>query len=191
MALPPLANLPPRLGDVARFFASYWTGLPKQDGVPARAALDMGAMRSILPCFMIWEAKGLHDARWRLVGSGIREWFGMELTGRPVIDIHTPASRPKAVAAARAMIALPCGSWGLMSLRSPQGYDFVVEILCLPLRAADGSLSMFANTMERIRDHRHFDSIAAAGARAISFAEHRFIDIGAGIPDARRLRNAD
>ncbi len=191
MANMPLGNLPPRLGDAARFFATYWSSLPRQDGVPPRAALDMAAMRSILACFMIWETHGLHDARWRLVGSGIRDWLGMELTGRPVIDIHTPASRPKAVAAARAMIALPCGSWGLMSLRSPQGYDFAVEIMCLPLRAADGSLSMFGNTMERIRDQRHFDSIAAAGARAISFAEHRFIDIGAGLPDARRLRSID
>jgi hypothetical protein len=130
----------------------------------------------------MWELNSGHDAKWRLVGSGIREWFGRELTGREVLEIHDEAARPKAIAAGLAMAAQPCGSWGLMTLHSPQGYDFVVEVIALPLRDGQGRINLFANTMERVQDRAYFDAIAAAGARMVNFVDHRFIDIGAGLP---------
>ena len=177
-----LGNLPERLGAVAERFLEYWLSLPKQDRVPPRAAIDPAAIREILPYFLMWELNRGHDAKWRLVGSGIREWFGRELTGRDVIEIHADAAKERAVAAGLAMGAQPCGAWGLMALNSPQGYDFLVEVLCLPLRDGEGRVTLFANTMERIQDRRFFDAMAATGARMVNFVEHRFIDIGAGLP---------
>lgn len=177
-----LGNLPEHLGAVAQRFLEYWLSLPKQHLVPPRAAIDPAAIREILPYFLMWEANNGHDATWRLVGSGIREWFGRELTGRDVLEIHADAAKAKATAAGRAMVAQPCGAWGLMTLTSPQGYDFLVEVLCLPLRDGNGRVTLFANTMERVQDRRFFDAMAAAGARMINFVEHRFIDIGAGLP---------
>ena len=177
-----LGNLPERLGPVAARFMDYWLTLPKRAFVPARADLEPGAFRDVLPYFMIWEINRGHDARWRLVGSGIREWFGRELTGHEVLEIHTEAAKPKAVAAGLAMAAQPCGAWGLMALRSPQGYDFLVEVICLPMRDAQGKVTLFANTMERIQDRGYFDALAASGARMVNFVEHRFIDVGAGLP---------
>ena len=177
-----LGNLPERLGSVAGRFLEYWHSLPKADRVPARAALDPAAIREILPYFLLWELNRGHDAKWRLVGSGVREWFGRELTGRDVLEMHAETARPKAVAAGLAMGAQPCGAWGLMALHSPQGYDFLVEVLCLPLRDLEGRVTLFANTMERMHDRPFFDAMAAAGARMINFVEHRFIDIGAGLP---------
>jgi hypothetical protein len=177
-----LGNLPERLGAVAERFLEYWLSLPKQNLVPQRAAIDPAAIREILPYFLMWEANSGHDAKWRLGGSGIREWFGRELTGRDVLEIHADAAKAKAVAAGHAMVAQPCGAWGLMTLNSPQGYGFLVEVLCLPLRDGDGRVTQFANTMERIQDRRFFDAMAAAGARMINVLEHWFIDIGAGLP---------
>ena len=177
-----LGNLPERLGGVAQRFIEYWLSLAKHNGVPARGALDPVAIRDILPLFMLWELNNVHDAKWRLVGSGIREWFGSELTGKDIVEVHTASSRPKAIAAAAAMAAQPCGAWGLMALRSPKGYDFVVEVMCLPLRDAAGKVTLFADTMERVQDRRFFDAMAAAGAKMTTFVEHRFIDIGAGLP---------
>jgi hypothetical protein len=69
-----------------------------------------------------------------------------------------------------------------VTLHSPQGYDFLVEVLCLPLRDGEGRVTLFANTMERVQDRRFFDAMAATGARMVNFVEHRFIDIGAGLP---------
>lgn len=181
-----LGNLPERLGAVAGRFLDCWLSLPKTACVPARAALDPAAIREILPYFMLWELNRGHDAKWRLVGSGIREWFGRELTGRGVREIHAEAARPKAVAAGLAMGAQPCGAWGLMALASPQGYDFLIEVLCLPLRDAEGRVTLFANTMERVQDRQFFDAMAAAGARMVNFFEHRFVDIGAGLPTFAR-----
>jgi len=177
-----LGNLPERLGAVARRYVDYWLTLPASAGVPPRAALDPAAIREILPYFMLWELNHSHDAKWRIVGSGIREWFGTELTGKNVVEIHTDAARPKAIAAGLAMGAQPCGAWGLMALHSPQGYDFLVEVMCLPLRDAEGKVTLFGNTMERLDDRRFFDAMAAVGARMVNFVEHRFIDIGAGLP---------
>lgn len=181
-----LGNLPERLGPMARRLADYWLSLPSRDLIPPRSALDPVAIPDLLPYLMLWEINAVEDAKWRLVGSAIRDWFGFELTGKPVLDIHAAGSRPRAVAAGAAMAAQPCGSWGLMALRSPRNYDFLVEILCLPLRDAEGGATLFVNSMERVQDRNFFDSIAAAGARAINFVAHRFVDIGAGLPDLRR-----
>ncbi len=177
-----LGNLPERLGTVAGHFLEYWLSLPKVERVPSRADIDPAAIREILPYFMLWELNRGDDAKWRIVGSGIREWFGRELTGTDVLDMHDEAARPKAVAAGLAMSAQPCGAWGLMTLHSPQGYNFLVEVLCLPLRNAEGRVALLANTMERVQDRPFFDAMAAAGARMMNFVEHRFIDIGAGLP---------
>src|SRR5215468_2685118 len=103
----------------------YWLSLPKVSRVPKRSDLDPAAISTILPYFLIWEINAGRDAKWRLVGSGIREWFGRELTGRNVLEIHVDAAKPKAEAAGRAMAAQPCGAWGVMALHSPQGYDFL------------------------------------------------------------------
>jgi len=75
-----------------------------------------------------------------------------------------------------------------MALRSPQGYDFLTEVICLPLRDAEGKVTLFANTMERVNDRRFFDAMAAAGARMVNFVEHRFVGIGAGLPVFPRQR---
>jgi hypothetical protein len=183
-----LGNLPDRLGAVAGRFTDYWLSLPKIELVPMRAHVDPVAIREILPNFLMWDLNRGHDAKFRLVGSAIRDWFGRELTGRDVLEIHADAARPKAVAAGLAMGAQPCGAWGLMALNSPQGYDFLVEVMCLPLRDREGRTALFANTMERVQDRRFFDAMAAAGARMINFVEHRFIDIGAGLPIFARRR---
>jgi hypothetical protein len=73
-----------------------------------------------------------------------------------------------------------------MALHSPQGYDFLVEVVALPLRDGAGRVSLFGNTMERLQDRTFFDAMAAAGARMVNFVEHRFIDIGAGLPTFER-----
>jgi len=59
---------------------------------------------------------------------------------------------------------------------------------CLPLRDAEGRVTLFANTMERLPDRSFFDVMAASGARMVNFVEHRFIDIGAGLPVFSRRR---
>lgn len=177
-----LGNLPDRLGPVAQRYVDYWLDLPKDHWVPERSVLNPGAIPEILPYFMLWEVNAVHDAKWRIVGSAIRDWFGTELTGKDVLDIHMPAAPPKAMAAGAAMAAQPCGSWGLMALSAPSGYDFLVEVMCLPFCDGGGNVTRFANTMERVQDRRFFDAIAATGARATNFVEHRFIDIGAGLP---------
>jgi len=183
-----LGNLPERLGAVAARYVDYWLSLPKADGVPARADFDPLAIREILPYFLLWELNRGHDSKWRLVGSGIRDWFGRELTGRDVLELHTDDAKPKAIAAGLAMGAQPCGAWGYMALHSPQGYDFLVDVVRLPLRDSAGRVTLFGNTMERLQDRTFFDAMAAAGARMVNFVEHRFIDIGAGLPTFERRR---
>jgi hypothetical protein len=177
-----LGNLPERLGPVAARLVEYWAELPKTRFVPNRADLDPAAIRNILPLLLIWELNRGYDAKWRLVGSGVRDLVGRELTGRDALEMHDKEARPRAIAAGLAMAAQPCGAWGLMALRSPQGYHFLCEVVSLPLRDAEGKVTLFANTMERVQDRTFFDAIAAAGARMVNFVEHRFIDIGAGLP---------
>jgi hypothetical protein len=184
-----LGNLPEKLGTFAADFVAYWLSLPKSEGVPMKHALDPGAMRTFVANVVMLER---HDPRrftWRLMGSAMREITGRELTGMDAFIFHDDAQREKAIVAYNAQLDTPCGVWGITMLRSATGANIAAETMALPFRADNGAPRFLVTTVEPHPDRARFKR-AALSMRFLSWPEHRFVDIGFGLPRLGRFETA-
>jgi hypothetical protein len=184
-----LGNLPEKLGAMAAGYARYWLGLPKTGGVPMKRDIDPGGMRNFLANFVMVERHDKLKFTWRLVGSAIRELSGVELTGADALDTRDPPQRAKGIEAYNAQLDTPCGSWGIVILQSAGGNRVPTEVMVFPLRADDGSVRFLANTVDPAASAWQPGERKTTDMKLLSWPEHRFIDIGFGLPKfARRSR---
>lgn len=188
-SLASLGNLPARLGPLATEYAAYWLALPKVGGVPLKRELDPVAMRRFVANFVIVER---HDPRrftWRLAGSAIRDLAGVEVTGTDALESRDGEQREQGIAAYNAQLDTPCGAWGIVVLRSAAGNLVPTEVMVFPLRADDGSPRFLANTVDPSTRAMVPGDVPVGAMKLLSWPEHRFIDIGFGLPTlARRAR---
>jgi hypothetical protein len=184
-----LGNLPEKLGPLAAEYAAYWLSMPKRDGVPMKRDLNPAAMRKFVANFVIVER---HDPRrftWRLAGSAIRDLAGVELTGTDALDSRDQEQREKGFVAYNAQLDTPCGAWGVVVLRSASGNLVPTEVMVFPLRSDDGALRFLANTVDPSLRAMAPGQLPAMEMKLLSWPEHRFVDIGFGLPKlARRPR---
>jgi hypothetical protein len=181
-----LGNLPERLSLLAAEYADYWLSLPKTGGVPMKRALDPAAMRRFVANIVMVERHDPGRFSWRLMGSGVRDLTGTELTGKDAFVFHSAAQRAKALVAYNAQLDTPCGVWGVTILRSAGGHEIATEVLVLPLRADDGEPRFLANTVEPRSSLSIVGVTDLLAMQFLSWPEHRFIDIGFGLPRLAR-----
>lgn len=177
-----LGNLPERLGPLAAEYAAYWLSLPKSAGVPMKRVLDPGAMRKFVSNFVIVERQDRRTFTWRLAGTAIRELAGIEVTGTDALAARDAGQREKGSAAYNAQLDTPCGSWGIVMLRTAAGSLVPTEVMVFPLRADDGTLRFLANTVDPGTSAMMPGQAQAVDMKMMSWAAHRFIDIGFGLP---------
>lgn len=177
-----LGNLPDRLGPLAAEYAAYWLALPKTGGVPLKRDLDPGAMRSFVANFVIVERQDRRQFTWRLAGTAIRDLAGVELTGTDALAARDAGQREKGIAAYNAQLDTPCGAWGIVMLRSAAGRLVPTEVMVLPLRADDGTPRFLANTVDPGARAMVPVDLPAGAMKMLAWPEHRFIDIGFGLP---------
>jgi hypothetical protein len=181
-----LGNMPERLGSLAAAYASYWLSLPKIEGVPRKSALDPAAMRGFVANIVMVERHDRERFTWRLMGSAVRDLTGTELTGKDAFVFHSEEQRARALVAYNAQLDTPCGVWGVTILRSASGHEVPTEVMVLPLRGDDGALRFLANTVE---PRSSLTLVGVADLMAMKFLawpEHRFVDIGFGLPRLAR-----
>ncbi len=177
-----LGNLPDRLGPYAAEYAAYWLSLPKTGGIPMKRALDIGAMRRFVANFVIVERHGSRSFTWRLAGTAIRDLAGVELTGTDALAARDDGQRDKGIAAYNAQLDTPCGSWGIIMLRTAAGSLVPTEVMVFPLRADDGTARFLANTVDPGARAMLPGQAQAVDMKMMSWAAHRFVDIGFGLP---------
>ena len=188
-ALKGLGNLPARVGPLAADYAAYWLALPKTGGLPLKRDLDPAAMRKFVANFVIVERHDLRRFTWRLAGSAIRELAGIEVTGTDALDARDGEQREKGIAAYNAQLDTPCGAWGIVVLRSASGNLVPTEVMVFPLCADNGSPRFLANTVDPSARTMMPGHVPLGAMKMLSWPEHRFIDIGFGLPKlARRAR---
>ena len=162
----------------------YWRALPQLGGrLPLRAQIDPGALRTLLPYLQIMERLDAGTVVMRLAGTALRQLYGMEMTGRDMLDLVPPSHRPTRRWRVATAAAHPCGMVYSREQRYPSGAVDEVETLFLPLAVAGDPPEAPA---------RQFIGLAASksGRRWIAeehgtlLAPHdfRFVDIGYGIP---------
>lgn len=77
-----------------RALFEYWRGLSPADRLPSRAHFDPAAVPRLLPYLILYDVERAPHIRlrFRLAGTALRQWLGMELTGRytdEVSDVST------------------------------------------------------------------------------------------------------
>ena len=82
----------PRLHPVSSF-STFWHGRKDSAAVPLRSDIEPTKIPAILPWLMILEVieiEGVTQFRYRLTGTGCREIFGIDYTGKMLGEALTP-----------------------------------------------------------------------------------------------------
>jgi hypothetical protein len=170
-----------RLGAAARDLLAAWSALPRRDGVPARADFDPMAVRQILPIVSLIERIDASEWRMRLAGTEIERRWGRTLTGLSYTDIMAPAAAASTLCEFEAICRQACGSWSMRHLELSSGRRIDVETLRLPLRAADGRVSLILSCSGELTGR--FLHEADQCREVLTVVEQEFLDIGTGIPE--------
>jgi len=167
-----------------RDLADYWAGLCPPGGLPLRAEVDPGAIRSLLPYLYILELIGGGAVTVRLAGTALRRLYGLEMTGRDMLELVRPEHR--AIRLWRTLQAAnhPCGMYYVRSHRYASGATDDVESLFLPLivnAATDGLQARQLLGIAASMSDRRWVAEEEAGALMTPRNFH-FVDVGFGVP---------
>ena len=172
-----------RLGPLGRHLLPYWSQLPARECVPERSSFDPMAVARILPVVTLLQRIGNGEWRFRLIGTEIGRRWGRNFTGADYLTIDFVSTRAAATMRREftQICEWPCGSWSRRGVAFVSGRHTAIETLRLPLRAADGSVSLILSCSEELAQPR--DAPEADAARGIiTITEQQFLDIGAGCP---------
>lgn len=166
-------------GPAASEFFAMWRALPKEGLVPRRECFDPMLLPRILPVVTLFERMGEDDWRFRLSGSEIDRRWGRNVTGLDYKTLVEPELAPIILGEFTHIVTTPCGSWSVLRVAFASGRWTEIEILRLPMRAKDGSVSLILCTAEEVSIRiGHQLELPSSVAKV---TEQRFIDIGAGL----------
>ena len=168
-----------KLSPVARELLDAWSRLPRRDHVPFRASFEPMSVPRILPVILLFERS---DCGWRfrLAGTEIDRRWGRPVTGLEYTELVSAEGFRAARQEFEGIAQTPCGSFSVATVTFKSGRRSTLEILRLPMRANDGSVSLIlcsaAEAFARKTPH------GADMAQEIdSFEQRQFFDIGAGL----------
>lgn len=148
MTDPVFHSLPPDMPDrgaaalaaIAPVMA-YWTSLRRTDAVPARAAIDPGAIAPFLSASGMVERGPSGAVRLRLAGRDLQRLMRMDPRGLPLRTFFTLASRPRLSELSARVFDGP----GLLSmtLTADQGgaAPITAQLAMMPLSDAQGNVT--------------------------------------------------
>ena len=167
-----------------RDLADYWASLRSPGGLPLRADVDPGAIRSLLPSLYILELTDRGTVTIRLAGTALRRLYGVEMTGRDMLDLVRPEHR--AIRLWRTLQAAnqPCGMYYTRSHGYASGATDDVESLFLPLvvnPATDGLQARQLLGIAASTSDRRWVAEEETGA-LMTPRDFEFVDVGFGVP---------
>ncbi len=90
-------------------FAHYWRSLVIGGNIPRQSDFNPAAIPHLLPGIAIYEKRSEDEVTCRLMGTGLAENFGQDITDQNVLDIWAEESRGAAAIAMGQMLERPCG----------------------------------------------------------------------------------
>jgi hypothetical protein len=150
--------------------------------MPQRSDVDPLQLKSILPHIVIVEIRAQDLAIVRLAGTAYREMFGLELTGRNIIDLASGEERRIGAYRNFSAAAWPCGRHAELSYMYSKGLADTFEFLSLPMEAdRPGEPRMLINAMQSVLGRRWLNEpVLSIAGEPGDFT--RYLDIGAGVP---------
>ena len=130
-----------------RTLYDYWNGLRAGRPAPARQEIEPSAIARVLGDTFILERAPGHRFRFRLAGTRVGELFGFEPKGNDILKFW-PAHDREAVQSLLHTVTEDCaGALIGFSIKTEQGSSTPGELIALPLRHLDGSVSRIIGTM--------------------------------------------
>lgn len=160
----------------------YWRNLRKNgEKVPLRGDFRVSSeIAPLLPFLVIAEALE-NDIVFRLVGTGLAEHQGVDITGRRYGDFSKPEQVMRALSRMRAAHALPCAFRTIHTEEYGRGIASEVEVAAFPLRGDESGSQMMVMVVTPIGRGISEKSSNALYLKPLSRIE--YIDLGNGVPD--------
>lgn len=166
-------------------FFEYWNSLPKEGHVPYRREFDPIEISTLLPHSMICEVASDDNIRIRLIGESVDVAYGRGLKGINILDLfaseHLDAGRYNLLT----ICSFPVGFMGRIRARSnASGRVMYRELINLPMRDDDGSCRLIYGCSVET-ENQDAIPLAPQSSKVHAVVSQKFIDIGAGLPDAK------
>ena len=161
-------------------FWDYWNSLPKTSHVPHLSAYLDNVPPKLQPNVVIMDLRSADDMSIRLMGTTVAAAVG-EMTGLSANPLYNEESRVAAISNAWRATQHPCGYVVKRTLRSVMGQLIVSGGVVLPVHTdTAGSTSVVSyNEIPPVSAGLASDDQIAI---VQDYAEHDWLDIGAGIP---------
>jgi hypothetical protein len=167
-----------KLGPIARELLDAWSRLPKHDHVPFRASFDPMSVPRVLPVIALFE-RCEQGWRYRLTGTEIDRRWGRTLTGLDYARVSSPEAFQAVSREFEGIVQTPCGSLSVAQVAFNSGWYATLEVLRLPLRANDGSVSLILCSAAEVSEPKAHGPVLAQEIG--SFEQRQFFDIGEGL----------
>ncbi len=184
------ATVPPAAGlrdDYSRAFYEYWWAQRGPSAVPPRTAIDPAAMiPDLLPQIHLLDRQPAGGFVWRLMGTGLADLYGRDLTGDPFDLAGSPYHDPRYLDAYGAVTATPCVGVIRAAASTISGRSADLEQTILPMLDETGRPSKII-AYTAILDLERRDLMDFGAVSTLTVAHVDFIDVGAGIPSEAPL----
>lgn len=164
-------------------FVNAWSGWRGARLLPRRSDMRLSDIKQLLPMVSLLEARSPTDVVFRVAGSRLRDYLGVDLTSSNYIELAPEAFRPIRIWRVQQQLTRPCGALFIYPHRFPSGQVAPAEVVSLPVD--DGRLGkppMLLSVITPLTSRT--EDPPPGGRREVYFAvEFAFIDLGAGIPD--------
>ncbi|MDX2144060.1 MAG: hypothetical protein SFV19_11940 [Rhodospirillaceae bacterium] len=162
----------------AQKFVAHWKSLPKDGLLPNLSAFLNAPDPELQPFVIILDVLSEHDVRIRLIGTGLVQLVGRELTKTNSLDLYAAHLKKRVGAGCVTMVTQPCGQVTERLISTAGGIIHTATSVALPIAVKGnhlGSLVAYSNSREPV----------ATGDAMITVHEilaTEWIDVGAGIP---------
>jgi hypothetical protein len=153
--------------------------------VPPRQAFDPGKAKQFLHHLALVEKPSRDNPRlrFRLVGQGLTQTIGVNVTGADYLEFLAPEQRGEALATAHLICEHPCGIWQLNPVGYANGSSRYIEATIFPLGPGDDDVPLMMLCFEFV-EHKVSERDPVNKAVSVETSKiFEFIDIGAGVPN--------
>jgi hypothetical protein len=172
-------------------YAQAWLAWRGDRLLPRRADLDLCAIRLLLPTVMLFEVPKPDLMLVRVAGTGLREHFGFELTGRNYIQLAPPAQRATRQHRVWNSVRRPCGSRLVREHRLPGGKVTLAEVVSLPFDGDDPEAPRLLLSHVAPYSNRYEPNAEPAVETFGIAGDFTFLDLGHGVPESAFARAED
>ncbi|MBT4486784.1 MAG: PAS domain-containing protein, partial [Rhodospirillaceae bacterium] len=162
-----------------------WRSWRAEGVLPRRASMRIEDIKALLPGIAILELNSPDELVFRLAGTMMSETLGFELTGANYLDFAPPSDKANRAARAMRQGQQPCGAHFILPMPFSSGRVVMSEVLSLPILPNEDGRAMQLITMNSALEDTKAKLPTAHSKRFAMADEFRFVDIGAGTPEAK------